>query len=84
MALTFIDSWLVAEGTDSGRWYIVHTQEPLLIIEIRDRDDGGYESGDVLLLDNCADAAILAALMREAGDIFAAYDRGLDKEREHF
>jgi len=26
MVITFMDTWLVAEGFESRRWYVVHTQ----------------------------------------------------------
>uniref|UniRef100_A0A6M3JCA5 Uncharacterized protein n=1 Tax=viral metagenome TaxID=1070528 RepID=A0A6M3JCA5_9ZZZZ len=85
MGLSFIDKWLVAEGcddegTNSGRWYIIHTQYPRFVIEICDRDDGGYESGESEVFDDCLDAAIFTRLSREAGEIFASYDRDLLEE----
>lgn len=70
----YIDEWLVAEGTDSGRWYVVHTQRPRFVLEICDTEDGGYESGETMMIDACEDAGLLARLAREAGEIFAAYD----------
>ena len=82
MAITKIDAWLIAEGSESGRWYVVHALEPRFILEIIDVDDG-YESGETMLLDPCEDAALLARLAREAGELFAAYDRQLDQGQEH-
>jgi len=70
-----MDRWLIAEGTESGRWYVVHTHRPRFVLEIVDRDDGGYESGESLIMDACDDVALLARLAREAGEVFAARDR---------
>lgn len=85
MAITFIDSWLVAEGTDSGRWYVIYMQEPRFVVEICDAEDGGYESGEFMVFDECTDAGVLAKLVREAGMVFTDYDRDLADERgEHF
>lgn len=77
MGITFIDIWLVAEGTDSGRWYVVHTQRPRFIVEMCDIDGDGYESGETVMIDGCLDASLLAALARQAGEVFARYDRDL-------
>jgi len=77
MAISIIDKWLVAEGTDSGRWYIVHTAWPRFILEMCDDDDGGYGSGESVQIDKCLDASLLAKLSREAGEVYAAYDRNL-------
>jgi hypothetical protein len=74
MAISFIDEWLVAEGTDSGRWYVIHTLKPRFIIEICNTDDG-YESGESLVIDDCIDAQLLAKLARQAGDVFVEYDK---------
>lgn len=84
MGSTFIDIWLVAEGTDSGRWFVIHTQQPRFVMEIGDADDGGYQSGDVMLIDECLDASMLASLAREAGEVFAEYDRQLPDEDEDY
>ena len=77
MAITFIDEWLVAEGTQSGRWFVVHTQRPRFIMEFCDTDDDGYESGHTEFYDECLDAALLAKLARQAGDVFVDYDKKL-------
>jgi len=74
MGISFIDEWLVAEGAESGRWYVVHTQYPRFVIEICDLDDGGYESGQSEVFDECLDASLLARLAREAGEVFARFD----------
>ncbi len=78
MAITFIDEWLVAEGTNSDRWYVVHTQFPRFVIEMCDNDYGGYESGEFDCFDECPDASLLAKLARQAGEIFRDYDKKLD------
>jgi hypothetical protein len=82
MPLSYIDQWLIAEGAESGRWFVVHTQPPEFIVEILDREDGGYESGEVQMREFCADASLLARLMREAGEQFARYDADLQKEQK--
>jgi len=82
MAITYIDEWLVAEGTDSGRWYVIHTISPRFIMEICDEDeDAGYSSGETLMIDNCLDASLLARLARKAGEVFARYDKELEDEQ---
>ena len=81
MGISFIDEWLVAEGTESGRWYVVHTIEPRFVIEICDEDDG-YSSGETLMIDECFDVLVLARLAREAGEIFARYDKELENEQD--
>lgn len=80
MGISFIDEWLVAEGTQSGRWYVIHTIKPRFILEICDEDEG-YSSGETLIIDECLDASLLARLAREAGDIFARYDKELEDEQ---
>jgi hypothetical protein len=75
MGYSQIDKWLIGEGTDTGRWYVVHTQFPRFVIEMCDRDGGGYESGPVEMLDECLDVSLLARLAREAGELFAEYDK---------
>jgi len=50
-------------------------------MEICDEDDG-YSSGDTLMIDECLDALLLARLAREAGEIFARYDRELKDEQD--
>lgn len=75
MGISFTDEWLVAKGTESGRWYVVHTQYPKFLMEICDCDDGGYESGHTDLYDECLDVSLLARLAREAGEVFARYDQ---------
>lgn len=81
MGISFIDEWLVAEGTQSGRWYVVHTIEPRFIIEICD-EDNGYSSGEIMMIDECLDASLLARLAREAGETFAQYDKELDNGKD--
>ena len=82
MGISFIDEWLVAEGTDSGRWYIIHAVEPRFIMEMLDEDDGGYSSGEAFIIDECLDASLMAKLAREAGEAFEKYDRELEDERD--
>jgi len=77
MGITFIDEWLVAEGANSERWYVVHTQFPRFVLEMGDNEDVGYESGQAELFDECLDAALLAKLARQAGEVFADYDKKL-------
>ena len=80
MAITFIDTWLIAEGSDSGRWFVVHTQQPRFILEMTDTNDGGYESGETMMIDKCLDASRLASLARQAGEVFVEYDRNLPED----
>jgi len=80
MGISFIDEWLVAEGTESGRWYVVHTQYPRFLMEISDRDDCGYESSHTEIYDECLDASLLARLARQAGEVFARYDQDLAED----
>lgn len=80
MGISFIDEWLVAEGTDSGRWYVVHTQYPRFLMEISDSQDGGYDSGQVNLYDVCLDSSFLARLARQAGEVFARYNQDLSED----
>ena len=82
MAISFIDKWLIAEGSDSDRWYVVHTQFPRFIMEMQDSDECGYESGHCEIFDECLDASLLAKLAREAGEVFAEYDRKSDDDED--
>jgi len=75
MGISFIDEWLVADGSDSGRRFIVHTQYPRFVLEMCDLDNGGYESGQFDYFDECLDAALLAKLARQAGEVFARFDQ---------
>ena len=80
MGITFIDEWLVAEGTSSDRWYVVHTTYPRFILEMLDESDGSYTSGQTMLIDECLDASVLARFARLAGEVFGDYDRNLDQD----
>jgi len=82
MGISFIDEWLVAEGASSGRWYVIHTIGPRFIIEICDEDDGSYSSGETMMIDEFYDASLLAKLAREAGEVFARYDRELEDGKD--
>ena len=79
MGITFIDTWLIAEGLDSGRWYVIHTQNPRFILEMTDTGFG-YESGDFILIDECFDADVMARFAREAGEAMSRYDDELGVE----
>ena len=82
MSISFIDEWLVAEGTVSNRWYVVHTLYPRFVIEMCDCDDGGYESGQFEFYDECLDASLLARLSREAGVVFSQYVKDLEAQSQ--
>ena len=81
MGISFIDKWLVAEGTNSSRRYVVHTQFPRFILEMCDNEDGGYESSHIEIYDECLDASLLARLGRQAGEVFRDYDKDLAEEQ---
>ncbi|TKJ35804.1 MAG: hypothetical protein CEE38_14465 [Planctomycetes bacterium B3_Pla] len=74
MGILFKDEWLVAEGSESGREYIVHTQHPRFVMEMCRYPDGTYESGQFEYFDECLDVVLLARLARQAGLVFARYD----------
>jgi hypothetical protein len=78
MAISKFDKWLIAENRDGSRRYIIHTQRPRFIGEIVDNDLGGSDVTEFEIIDEMPlDAAAVAALMREAGEAIAEYDRTL-------
>ena len=75
--------WLFAEEMGGELNYVIHMHHPQFILEIIDRADGGYESGEFEFFgDPPLDAALLARLARQAGEAFAEYDRRLENESQ--
>jgi len=47
-----IDEWIIGEGLESpGRWYVLHTAEPMFLVEVCDEDEASI-SGLTWRLEN--------------------------------
>ncbi len=67
--------WLFAENMDRTRTFIVYCRPPRFIGEILDTDEGDSEIVHLEWLDEPPlDAALLAKLMRQAGEALVQYD----------
>lgn len=80
MSLNF-DKWIIGDGTETGREYLIHTEYPRFIgiIDLFSTDHNNLK--DITFLDELRpDASKIATLMREAGEAIAQYYADLEEE----
>lgn len=74
-----VDSWIVGQSVDGERDYVVHLAPPRLVVACVEGADGGIDIGEIDLIDPIDDDRV-NALLREALDVFARWERTLEDE----
>ena len=85
MSISKLPIFLFAENLTGSRYFVFHTQKPRFLAEFTEDEDGTESAWDqdITWIDEPpADAALIAKLMRKAGDFLNDYDKNLGVDCE--